>query len=106
MLDLIEENAKKNNAKKVTKVVIKIGVMSGVEPHLLKIAFDTFKEKTICEDAILDMIIQPIVARCKRCGSEMEFAKETLFYECQKCGEVELEIIDGEEMYLMSLDMK
>ena len=104
MLDLIEENAKKHNAKKVTKVVVKIGVMSGVEPHLLKIAFDTFKEKTICEDARLDMLIQPIVARCKRCGSQTEFASQTLFYECQQCGEVELEIIDGEEMILMSLD--
>ncbi len=105
MLDLIEDNAKKHSANKVTEVVVKIGVMSGVEPHLLKIAFDTFKEKTICEDAKFVMQIQPIVARCKRCGAEIEFAKETLFYECSECGNVELEILDGEEMILMSLDM-
>ena len=49
LLDQCEDNAKANDAKKVTKVVVKIGVMSGVEPDLLKTAFDTFKEGTMCE---------------------------------------------------------
>ncbi|SMC09780.1 hydrogenase/urease nickel incorporation protein HypA [Nitratiruptor tergarcus] len=106
MLDLIEENAKKHNATKVEKVVVKIGVISGVEPHLLKIAFDTFKEGTICESAELTMHIQPIVARCKKCERVIEFPKETLFFECSSCGSVELSIVDGEEMYLMSLEME
>jgi len=66
LMGLIEENARQNNAKSVSKVVVKIGKMSGIEPHLLKIAFDTFKEKTICENAELEMIIQDIVAKCKR----------------------------------------
>jgi hydrogenase nickel incorporation protein HypA/HybF len=57
LLNLIEENAKQNNAKSLSKVVVKIGKLSGIEPHLLKIAFDTFKEKTICENAELEMII-------------------------------------------------
>ncbi len=105
MLDLIEENAKKHSAKRVTKVVVKIGVMSGVEPHLLKIAFDTFKEKTICEEAKLDMIIQPIVVKCNECKKESEFEKNTLFFECPNCKGVDLEIIDGEEMLLLSLEM-
>jgi len=45
LLNLIEENARKNSAKSVSKVVVKIGKMSGVEPHLLEIAFNIFKEK-------------------------------------------------------------
>jgi len=36
LMGLIEENVKKNNAKSVSKVVVKIGKMSGIEPHLLK----------------------------------------------------------------------
>jgi len=86
--------------------VVKIGVMSGVEPHLLQIAFDTFKEKTICENAILEMIIQPIVARCKSCGSVSEFEKNQIFFECKGCGGVELEVLDGEDMILQSLEMR
>ena len=106
LLDVIEDNAKKNSAKKVTKVVVKIGVLSGVEPHLLEIAFNTFKEKTICEDAEFIMNIQPILAKCESCGFINEYPKNQIFFECQKCGGVELEVIDGEEMLLMSLELE
>ena len=50
LIEQCEENAKANDSKKVIKVVVRIGVMSGVEPDLLKTAFDTFKEGTMCED--------------------------------------------------------
>jgi len=49
LLNQCEEVAAQNEATKVMKVIVKIGVLSGVEPHLLQVAFDTFKEKTICD---------------------------------------------------------
>ena len=52
LLESCEEHARTNNAKEVTKVIIKIGVLSGVEPDLLQTAFDTFKEKTVCHNAL------------------------------------------------------
>ena len=36
LLDSCEDHAKENNATKVSKVIVKIGVMSGVEPSLLQ----------------------------------------------------------------------
>jgi len=51
LLNQCEEHAAQNNAKKVTKIITKIGVMSGIETHLLQTAFDTFKEGTICDGA-------------------------------------------------------
>ncbi|RMA97850.1 hydrogenase/urease nickel incorporation protein HypA [Hydrogenothermus marinus] len=104
LLSLIEENARKNNAKSVSKVVVKIGKMSGIEPHLLKIAFDTFKEKTICENAILEMNIQDIIAKCEDCGKE--FVIDDNRFICSSCNSFNLKILDGEEMYLMSLEME
>lgn len=106
LLDVIEENAKKHGAKEVTKVVVKIGVMSGVEPHLLEVAFETFKEKTICQNATLEMLIQPIVVRCRECETRTEFEKNQIFFECKECGGVDLEVLDGEEMLLMSLELE
>ncbi len=104
LMGLIEENARRNNAKSVLKVVVKIGKMSGIEPHLLKIAFDTFKEKTICENAELEMIIQDIVARCEDCG--FEFTVENNHFICPKCKGFNLDILDGEDMYLLSLELE
>ncbi len=34
LLESCEEHARTNNAKEVTKVIVKIGVLSGVEPDL------------------------------------------------------------------------
>ena len=48
---------------------MKIGVMSGVEPELLKSAFDTFKEETICDSAEFILNIQPVVVMCRDCLS-------------------------------------
>jgi len=103
LLNQCEEHASKHNATKVVKVVTKIGVLSGVEPDLLQTAFDTFKEGTICEEAEFVMQIQPLIVYCHDCQSESTL--EELAMACPKCGSLSTHVIDGEEMYLMSLEM-
>jgi len=102
---LIEEQARLHKAKKVTKVVLGIGRLSGVEPDLLKIAFDTFKEKTICEDAELVMEIENIAIRCRDCGKETDLG-ERLTRKCPHCGSLNTQIIRGQDLYLKSLEME
>jgi len=104
LLELIEEHAKKNNAKKVTKIEIKIGTLSGVEPELLKTAFDTFKEGTICNDAKFIMHIQSVVVECNNCKKTSTLSKDE--YLCPNCKSGDIKIVDGEEMYLMSLELE
>ncbi|MEA3383518.1 MAG: hydrogenase maturation nickel metallochaperone HypA [Campylobacterota bacterium] len=104
LLDSCEENVKANDATKVTKVVVKIGVMSGVEPDLLKTAFDTFKDETVCGGAEFILNIQPVVIKCNKCNTQSTLKKH--HYCCPKCESVELDIIDGEEMFLMSLELE
>ena len=104
LIDSCEENAKNNNATKVTKVVVKIGVMSGVEPDLLQTAFDTFKEETICHDAQFIINIQKVKILCNECQTTSELEKNE--YCCPKCKSTQLNILDGEEMYLMQLELE
>ena len=104
LLDSCEENARDNNANKVTKVVVKIGVMSGVEPDLLKTAFDTFKEASICKNAEFVINIQPVIIKCSSCNEESILLKNE--YNCPKCHCTELDVLDGEDMFLMSLEME
>ena len=103
LINSCEENAKANDADKVTKVVVKIGVMSGVEPDLLQTAFDTFKEETICSEAEFIINLQPILIKCHKCKEESTLEKNE--YNCPKCQSVELDVIDGEDMYLMQLEL-
>jgi hydrogenase nickel incorporation protein HypA/HybF len=104
LLDLCEENVKSENAKKITKVEVKIGKLSGVEPYLLQSAFDTFKEKTICDGAQFVMHIQDVVIRCHEC--HQEFTLEHNEFTCPNCKSFDIETIDGEDMYLMRLEME
>ena len=104
LLNLCEENAIENKAKKVTRVVVKIGVMSGVEPDLLKTAFDTFKEATMCEEAEFIMNIQSVIIKCNSCNEESVLLKNE--YNCPNCKSIELDILDGEDMYLMQLELE
>jgi len=103
LLHMCEKNAQENNATKITKVEVKIGKLSGVEPHLLQTAFDTFKEKTICDGAEFCIHHQDLVVRCTECGKESTLEKNT--FACPKC-EGSVEVLDGEDMFLMRLEME
>ena len=96
LLEQCESHAKANNAAKITKVVTKIGKLSGVEPHLLQTAFDTFKEKS--------MNLQDLKLYCNVCNKESE--QSEVRYQCAHCHSTDVSVIDGEDMYLMSLEME
>jgi hydrogenase nickel incorporation protein HypA/HybF len=104
LLESCENHANQNKASKVTKVVVKIGVLSGVEPDLLKSAFDTFKEATICENADFIINSQPVVIECGECGHQTTL--DEMEFKCQQCCSLKVSTIDGEDMYLMSLELE
>lgn len=104
LIDSCEEHARASSAKKVTKVVVKIGTLSGVEPHLLREAYEMFRLGTICHEAELVLNIQKVKVRCNVCGAEEELEKNEFI--CLKCGSYDIKVLDGEEMYLMSLELE
>ena len=104
LLTQCENIAKDNEAESVTKIIVKIGVMSGVEPHLLEIAFNTFKEKTMCDGADFVLNVQPLVIECKSCS--VKTTLEKIYYKCPACESLDVNVIDGEDMFLMSLEME
>ena len=104
LLNQCEEIARENNAQKITKVVCKIGVMSGIEIHLLQVAFDTFKEGTMCDGAEFVIHEQKLKLECRECGHIFE--TDEIRYYCVKCESLRVKVVDGEDMYLMSLEME
>lgn len=104
LLEQCETHATANGAEKITKVVIKIGRYSGVEPHLLEIAFNTFKEKTVCDGAEFVMNVQPLVIECRGCG--VRSILELPHYCCPECESTDVRVAEGEDMFLMSLEME
>ncbi|MDR0762119.1 MAG: hydrogenase maturation nickel metallochaperone HypA, partial [Campylobacteraceae bacterium] len=96
--------AEANNAKKIIKVEVKIGRLSGIEPHFLKLTFDTFKAKTLCENAELIVNIQDVIIKCLSCGAK--HALENNEFICKTCGGNDVRAEEGEDMLLMRLEME
>jgi len=104
LLQLAEREAQNRKAVKILKIELKIGELSGVEPQLLKTAFDLFREETLAAEAELVIKIQPVVVKCQECGFRGELGDRV--YRCPECGGGRLEIVDGEEMFLTSLELE
>ncbi|MBW8184936.1 hydrogenase/urease nickel incorporation protein HypA [Shewanella nanhaiensis] len=103
LIEQCEQLALENGANKVTRVAIKIGVMSGVEPSLLQTAFETFKLGEICQDAELEMQIQPLVLQCYGCNRSNQL--EERHFICPQCKSSDTKLVEGEEMLLMQLEL-
>ncbi len=103
LLELCLKNARENSATTISRVTIKIGKLSGVEPHFLQNAFDVLKDKTIAQAAVLDIIHQDVVIHCIDCVKDFTL-KENEF-SCPECSGVNINVIDGEEMFLMTMEL-
>lgn len=104
LIELCEKNAKIHSANKITKVHVKIGSLSGIEPHFFKITFDTFKEKTICDSATLILDMDELKVACFECGATSKIENNEIV--CPICKSIEVKVIEGEDMILQSLEMQ
>lgn len=103
LFDLLEQYAAEHRAKRVLRVKVKLGQLSGIEPHLLKVAFDTFKEKTIADSAQIEIEVEKLSVQCRQCNKKS--ALEEMILKCPACNSLEVEIAEGEDMLLESLEL-
>ncbi len=104
LLEQCEQHASDNQATAISKVVVKIGVLSGVEPALLATAFDTFKQEGRARDAEFIIQHQGIVLQCNQCHQRSDVAERSVI--CPQCNSFDTHIVEGEEMLLMQLELE
>jgi hydrogenase nickel incorporation protein HypA/HybF len=64
MVEQIERLAHARGAHAVRRVRVRLGQLSGVDPDLLRTAYDTFRVRTLCDGAPLDVETVPPVWTC------------------------------------------
>ena len=104
VFDVLEEKAREHAAARITKVVLKVGIMSGVVPDLLESAFETYKIGTLAETARLEIVIVPVKLRCPDCGGEA--VREDTDFSCSGCGSRRVEIVEGRELVIERIDLE
>ncbi|WP_457678534.1 hydrogenase maturation nickel metallochaperone HypA [Thermovibrio sp.] len=106
LLSSLEEVAQREGAKRVLKVKVKVGKLSGIVVDSFVFAFNALKEQSPkLKDAELIVEEVPITYKCKDCGKE--FTVETVFFpECPQCGSVNLELLAGEELQVVNAELE
>jgi hydrogenase nickel incorporation protein HypA/HybF len=84
------------------KLHVRIGELSGVEPDLLRTAFTTFRERSACAEAELELVQVPAVWRCPGC--DLPIAAGAVL-RCSSCGRP-ARLASGDDITLERIEME
>ncbi len=106
LVNRVCEIAKKENANKVTKIIVKRGELSGVISEALNFCFDICTAETIAENSSLQIIDIPAKWKCDACGASVTKVEDRDIPICSKCGNYKLSLIEGKEFQLDSIEIE
>jgi hydrogenase nickel incorporation protein HypA/HybF len=101
VIGVVERHA---HGRRVTKVELKVGHLRQVVPDALAFAFELVAQGTVAEGAELEMEHVPAAGRCGGCGEHTPLPDLPLV--CRVCGSSDVEITQGEELLVDSLEME
>lgn len=102
LMGIIEEQAARHGVARVSRVNVKVGRLRAVEPQQLAACFEVFAEGTVADGALLAIESVPVRGRCRGCGEEFEVVEYR--FQCPACGGSDVEVIQGQELYIESLE--
>jgi hydrogenase nickel incorporation protein HypA/HybF len=101
VVQIATENA---GGRRVRRVDLKVGHLRQVVPSALEFAFELVAQGTPIEGAQLVIESVPAVGYCRRC--ERETVLEGFPWQCAGCGELELDVVRGEELLVDALELE
>ncbi|MCB1517386.1 MAG: hydrogenase maturation nickel metallochaperone HypA [Hyphomicrobiaceae bacterium] len=101
LIGQVERLAAEHKAERVTRILVLVGPLSGVEAPLLERAFTIARMGTLAEDAELEVHEMPVRVWCDACREETEASLNRLV--CGKCGDWHVTLRSGDELLLKSV---
>lgn len=103
LLAEVERVAKAHRASGVTRVLVVIGPLSGVEPTLLERAFLVARAGSPAEAATIEIEVPPLRVHCMSCGAERGAVANRLV--CGVCGGERVRLLGGDELILKCVEL-
>lgn len=103
ILDIVRENVVSNGGVKLKSVKVRIGELAGIAPDSLDFCFSAIAKGTELEGVGLKIERTGIVARCTAC--RIEFKVEKLAFRCPRCGEVDTQVVSGNELQVVEMEV-
>lgn len=103
VLQLVEETARREQASRVSRVILEIGRLAAVEGEALRFCFDVVTRGSLAEGAVLEIIDVPGSGWCLPCGETVPI--EERFGACPKCGSHQVQPTGGTEMRVREIEI-
>lgn len=104
VLQLVEETARREKARRVKTVVLEIGQLSAVEPAALEFCFAAVAADGVARNARLVIVDVPGSGKCLACGLAQPM--DALFGVCVACGSHRLQPTGGSEMRVREIEIE
>lgn len=103
-LQIIEDAAQKQGFKRVKTVWLEIGKLSCVEQEAMRFCFDAVTRDSVADGAKLKIVESLGKGRCTQCDNETQIA--SLYEACPKCGGYTMQVIAGDAMRVIELEVE
>lgn len=100
---IVSTAAKHAEGRSVSKVTVKVGHLRQVVPDALQFSWEVVRGTTVLKDAALIIEHTPAVVVCRECGARTTLDLPILA--CSQCGGFDVELLSGEELLLVSIDL-
>ena len=104
MLQLVEDTARRESARRVKLVVLEIGQLSSVEPEALTFCFEAVTRGSIAQDASLEILAVPGTGWCMQCAETVPISE--LYGACPKCDSHQVQPTGGMEMRVKEIEIE
>jgi hydrogenase nickel incorporation protein HypA/HybF len=104
ILDTVRKEKEKRPGVRVSKVGVRIGALSGVEPEALSFGFGALVQGTDLDPLALVIESVPWRQRCPECDLTFEVTDEGLA--CPRCSRPETQFAAGDELDLAYLEVE
>ncbi len=104
IIDIVNDEASKANAVKVTDIELEVGTLSGIEIDALELAMEVSIKETIMSEATVKIVRIQAMAHCNKC--EKDFSCNSLFDPCPTCNGFSYDVFQGQEMIVKSLGIE
>lgn len=101
LLDQVDQVVAEHGGRVAVEICVELGPLSGVEPVLVKSAFEQLADSSSARGAMLRIDEVPLTAKCSACDTEFEIID--FRFQCPACGSRDTQTTRGDTFRLMSV---
>ncbi len=102
LVDLCNQEAKRNRIEKVHKIHLRVGRFTGFSPDSIQFYFEHLKVNTRCSAATIVFEEISIIILCNDCQKRSEIDEPVLL--CPNCGSDKIDLVSGREFSVTSIE--